>query len=67
MTVKPAREGELVRDPHTKRALPAAGGTVPDTSFWRRRLAAGDVVLVNAAPAPTGLEPPTPITTRSKE
>lgn len=66
MNVKPAREGLVIRDPHTKRPLPAEGARVPDNSFWNRRLADGDVVLIEDAPAaaPTGLEPVTPLTTR---
>jgi hypothetical protein len=47
--VKPAVPGAIVRDPHTKRALPDAGGRVPDNSFWRRRLAHVDVVEVEEA------------------
>jgi hypothetical protein len=45
--VKPRIPGAIIRDPHTKRALPDEGGRVPDTSFWRRRLAYGDVVQVH--------------------
>lgn len=41
--VAPA-EGRTVRDPDTRQVLPAAGAWVPDTAFWRRRLADGDVV-----------------------
>jgi hypothetical protein len=44
--VKPRIPGAIIRDPHTKRALPDEGGRVPDTTFWRRRLDQGDVVLV---------------------
>jgi hypothetical protein len=76
MKVKPARAGDIIRDPRTKQQLPAEGGRVPDTSFWHRRLRDGDVVLVEDEPAappaaepakattPTGLEPVTPLTTR---
>ena len=43
LTVKP-RRGLTVRDPDRGyRALPADGAKVPDTRYWRRRLAAGDV------------------------
>lgn len=45
MRVKPA-DGRLVRDPVTKRHIPAEGADVPDTVFWFRRLASGDVVHV---------------------
>lgn len=50
MKVKP-RQGLLVRDPDTKHPLPPEGAEVPDTSHWRRRLADGDVVRVEAEPA----------------
>lgn len=53
MRVRPAIAGTLIRDPHTKRALPVEGGRVPDSSFWRRRLRSGDVVLVAESPAIT--------------
>lgn len=43
------RAGLTVRDPEQGyRALPAAGAKVPDTRYWRRRLAAGDVEPVPA-------------------
>lgn len=64
MIVKPAKSGLVIRDPFTKRALADEGGRVPDTSFWRRRIADGDVVLVEERDEPTGLEPVTPLTTR---
>lgn len=65
MKVKPARDGLVIRDPHSRQPLPAEGGNVPEDSFWVRRLNDGDVVLVEDAPtAPTGLEPVTPLTTR---
>lgn len=35
---------------------------VPDTTFWRRRLQAGEIDLV--IDGPTGREPVTPLTTR---
>jgi hypothetical protein len=39
--------------------LPSAGRRVPNTSFWRRRLAAGDVEEVTeAAPVRTESEKP---------
>lgn len=50
-------------DPETGRALTEAN--VPDTSFWRRRVAAHEIELVVDEPgAPTGREPVTPLTTR---
>jgi hypothetical protein len=65
--VKPTTKGAVIRDPHTKRPLPDDGADVPDTSFWRRRLRAGDVVFVEEPKEPTGLEPVTPLTTREEE
>lgn len=59
MKVKPTDPKAVIRDPHTKRVLPAEGGEVPDNIFWRRRLLAGEVVQVvdtkpaGGAPAPT--------------
>lgn len=50
MFVKPARPGLKVRDPKTKRHIPAAGKHVPVTSYWVRRLAAGDVVEIFPIP-----------------
>jgi hypothetical protein len=46
MFVKPARAGDIIRDPHTLRVLPDEGGRVPDNTFWRRRLNKGEVVEV---------------------
>lgn len=54
MIVKPATPGTVIRDPRTKRRLPDEGARVPRSSFWLRRLAQKDVVLVPepvAAPA----------------
>ncbi|ARW48742.1 DUF2635 domain-containing protein [Acetobacter pasteurianus] len=42
MFVKPAKD-RSVRWPGTMRLLNAAGENVPDTSFWLRALARGDV------------------------
>lgn len=63
MNVKPATQGAVIRDPQTKRPLPAEGGQVPETSFWMRRLRAGDVVLVGELPPPE-LAPIAPLATR---
>ena len=43
MYVKPA-EGRALRDPQTRRLLPAESRQVPDDIFWQRALADGDVV-----------------------
>lgn len=45
MYVKP-REGVRVRDPDTKQHIPVTGREVPESSYWLRRLADGDVVEV---------------------
>ena len=53
MRVKPA-PGLVVRDPLSRRPVPAEGLEVPDTdSFWLRRLRDGDVVRVEVG-APKG-------------
>ncbi len=64
MKVKPVIPGAVIRDPDTRRPLPAEGGEVPESNFWVRRLLAGEVVRIDE---PTGLEPVTPLTTRAKE
>lgn len=51
MFVKPA-EGRQVRDPASKRPIPAAGANVPQDSYWIRRLRDGDVVAANPPAAP---------------
>jgi hypothetical protein len=47
--------GRALRDPVTRQPIPADQvRQVPDTStYWRRRLRDGDVVLVEDQPAPT--------------
>lgn len=50
--VKPARPGLVVRRPESKARLPAEGGKVPRTPYWRRRLAKGDVVETKPAARP---------------
>lgn len=63
MRVKPADSAAVIRDPHTKRPLPAEGAEVPEDNFWLRRLADGDVVRIDES-TPTGNEPIRPLTTR---
>ena len=50
MFVKPATPDLLVANPEAiaplPRHLPAEGAEVPDSQYWRRRIADGDVVLV---------------------
>jgi hypothetical protein len=49
--VKPANPAHVIRDPRTKRPLPAKGANVPRTTFWHRRLMCGDVVLAESSPS----------------
>lgn len=65
MRVKPVNPAAVIRDPHTKRQLPAEGGEVPDSVFWNRRLRDGDVVRIGDPAPPTGNEPIAPLTTRT--
>ncbi|HET9063673.1 MAG TPA: DUF2635 domain-containing protein [Candidatus Binatia bacterium] len=65
MKVKPAIPGAVIRDPHTKRPLPAEGAEVPDNVYWHRRLIAGEVVRVGDV-EPTGNEPTVQLTTRAR-
>lgn len=46
--LKPAREGDIIRDPASGRILPPEGETKPRTTHWLRRLDRGEVVLTNA-------------------
>lgn len=52
--VKPAA-GRQVRDPATKKHIPAEGIKVPRSSYWLRRLRDGDVLA--ADPAAEGERP----------
>lgn len=56
MRVKPKDPNAVIRDPHTKRALPPEGAEVPENVFWTRRLRAGEVELVVDS-KPAGGEP----------
>lgn len=42
MMMKPVDPNAVIRDPHTRRAIPVDGGNVPDNSFWARRWLAGE-------------------------
>jgi hypothetical protein len=66
MKVKPADPNAIIRDPHTKRALPKDGADVPENNFWVRRLRRGDVVRVKeeTSSTPVGNEPIQSLTTR---
>lgn len=50
MKIYPVRGGEGLRDPRTRRIIPAEGLEVEANSFWLRRLAQGDVT---SEPAPS--------------
>lgn len=65
MRVKPVDPDAVIRDPHTKRQLPAEGGDVPENNFWVRRLRAGEVVRIDELAQPVGDEPIAPLTTRA--
>ena len=68
MFVKPAQPGAIVRFPRpSRRVLDQAGEDVPDTRWWHRRLAHGDVVAAKtpvaapvSPPAPPPAAPPSP-------
>jgi hypothetical protein len=64
MRVKPTDPNVVIRDPHTKTALPAEGGEVPENSFWIRRLRAGEIVRVDEPAQPVRNAPIAPLTTR---
>ena len=58
MFVKPAHPDLLVANPDARppmpRHLPAEGAEVPDSQYWRRRIADGDVVLAQPSKRRTG-------------
>jgi hypothetical protein len=45
LLIRPA-QGLVVLDPDSGKPLPPEGALKPDTTFWRRRLAAGSVERV---------------------
>jgi hypothetical protein len=45
MRVAP-RNGKIIIDPATSRPLPSDGDDVPKSSYWIRRLQAGDVISI---------------------
>ncbi|GAB3441065.1 DUF2635 domain-containing protein [Insolitispirillum peregrinum] len=51
LLIKPARAGEIVRDPVDGTPLAAAGDYKPRLSYWLRRLAAGDVIDLSSLAA----------------
>lgn len=58
MFVKPSHPDLLVANPEARppmpRHLPAEGAEVPDSQYWRRRIADGDVVLAQPSKRRTG-------------
>jgi hypothetical protein len=54
MKVYPVAGREGLRDPITRRKIPAEGWEVPENGFWMRRLEQGDVTLA----APEKPQPP---------
>lgn len=50
--VRPARADVKVRVEHTRQHLAAEGESVPDTTYYRRRIADGDLVEVEPPAAP---------------
>jgi hypothetical protein len=58
MFVKPATPDLLVANPEARppmpRHLPAEGAEVPDSQYWRRRIADGDVVLAQPSKRRSG-------------
>lgn len=50
--LKPTIDGAVIRDPRTMAKLPAAGGRVPNNTFWQRRLMAKEVEKATPPKAP---------------
>ncbi len=68
--VRPATPELKVRDPERGGHLPPAGREVPDTDYWRRRVADRDVVKgAPEAPSPAPVEDAAPAkrSTKGKE
>ena len=53
ITVLPAA-GRVVPDPEAGDLLPPEGREVPDSAWWRRRLADDDITLKTATAKPKG-------------
>jgi|GEM_PF-2353791 len=49
--LKPAHKDVLVRDPDSLKPLAADGEDKPQTSYWMRRIAEGDVIDIEAQAA----------------
>lgn len=48
MFIVPSNKGVILRDPVTMRPIPEEGAEVQENSYWRRRLADGDAILVES-------------------
>jgi hypothetical protein len=59
------KEGLTVRDPITKRALPATGREVGESFYWHRRLRDGDITL-GTPPAASAAKKPAEAAKQSK-
>lgn len=59
--------GRLVRHPATKQPIPAEGIEVEPDSFWRRRLADGDVSVTKPVPTAQPASDPAPAKSKNKE
>ncbi|EPY00882.1 DUF2635 domain-containing protein [Magnetospirillum fulvum] len=46
--LKPAREGDIIRDPISGRVMPPEGETKPRNPHWLRRLGRGEVIETTA-------------------
>lgn len=46
--LKPARQGDIIRDPISARIMPPEGETKPRTPHWLRRLGRGEVAETTA-------------------
>lgn len=51
--LKPAREGDIIRDPVSGRIMAADGETKPRNTHWLRRMERGEVVDATALTATT--------------
>jgi len=47
--IKPSSKGLIVRDPISWNVLPENGDNVPMTTYWKRRVLDGSVVIVKKA------------------
>lgn len=52
--IKPAIEGQIIRDPYTLEPLKQDGDKKTDCHFWQRRLADNSVVIVSESKTEKG-------------